>query len=216
MEKVILKAESRGVIGTKSAQSLRGQGRMPAIIYGHGEAPEPVSLEAHEVEVALAHGARTLDVDFGGQTKPYLIKEVQYDHLQVMPIHMDLARVDLTEKVRVRVGIELRGVPKGVSEGGVLDQQMPDLEVECVVTDIPATLHPNVMHLAIGESLLVRDVQLPPGVVAVADPEDRVATVRVLAVHEETPAAAPAEAEAPAEPERIGRVRKEEEGEGQA
>lgn len=210
MEVITIKGEPRATAGTRSSRMIRNSGRLPAIIYGHGEAPESVTFACHEVEVALAHGARTLQVDLKGSVKPYLIKEVQYDHLQVTPIHMDLARVDLTERVRVKVGIELRGTPKGVKEGGVLEQSMGALEVECVVTDIPDTLHPFVTHLALGESLLVKDLQLPPGVVAIADPEDRIATVRV---HVEAPVkeAVPVEgAEGPQEPERIGRVRKDE------
>jgi large subunit ribosomal protein L25 len=217
MEKMTFKAEQRPGCGTKASQRLRAEGRMPAIIYGHGEPPAPITLAQHDVEVAISHGARTLDVDFGGETKPYLIKEVQYDHLQMAPIHLDLARVDLTEKVRVRVGIQLRGVPKGVHEGGVLDQPMGDLEVECLVTNIPDTLHPSVVHLGVGDSLLVRDLQLPEGVRALENPEDRVATVRLLIVHEAPAVVAPVEGEAaPAEPERIGRIKKEEEPEAES
>jgi large subunit ribosomal protein L25 len=191
---------------------MRAAGRLPAVIYGHGEPPESVSLTHHEVEVALAHGARTLQVDLNGAVKPYLIKEVQYDHLVTNLVHLDLARVDLHERVRVRVGIELRGVPKGIHEGGVLDQQMAQIEVECVVTEIPDTLHPVVTHLALGDSLTVKDLQFPPGVVAMADPNERIATVRLLAVEVVAPVA-PVEGEvaAVAEPERIGRVRKEDE-----
>lgn len=171
-----------------------------------------ISLIQHDVEVALAHGARTLEVEIGGRAAPYLIKEVQYDYLGTTPIHMDLTRVDLTERVRVSVGIEPRGVPKGTHEGGVLDQTMADLEVECLVTAIPDTLHPVVTELGLGESLLVKDLELPPEVVALADPEDRVATVRVLAVHAaEVAATETEEEEKEAEPERIGRVRKDEE-----
>ena len=184
------------------------------MIYGHGEPPETISLSQHDVEVALAHGSRTLDVDVGGSVKQYLIKEVQYDHLGHTPIHMDLARVDLDERVTVRVAIELRGVPKGASEGGMLEQLMPDLEVECVVTEIPQTLHPVVTDLQVGDSLLVKDLELPLRVKALAGPEERVATVRALAVAaapEEVPEVAAEEGE---EPERIGRVRKEEEAEG--
>ncbi len=194
---------------------MRAAGRLPAIIYGHGEAPESVSLAHHEVEVALAHGARTLQVDLRGAVKPYLIKQVQYDHLAANLIHLDLARVDLHERVRVHVGIELRGVPKGIHDGGVLDQQMAQIEVECVVTEIPDTLHPVVTHLALGDSLLVKDLQLPPGVVALADPNERIATVRLLAVEVVAPVV-PIEGEAatPAEPERIGRIKKEEPVEG--
>jgi large subunit ribosomal protein L25 len=158
-----------------------------------------------------------LQVEVAGKTQPYLIKEVQYDHLGSTPIHLDLARVKLDERVRVKVGVEPRGVPKGVSEGGVLELYMGEIEVECLAVEIPDTLHPLVNHLTLGQALLVRDLQLPPGVVALAGPDDRVAAVRLLAVAPEpTPAVAAPEGEAPAEPERIGRVRKEEEPEEEA
>jgi len=188
-------------------------GRVPAVIYGHKEPPESLSLALHDVELALAHGARMLQVKLGRRKKQYLIKEVQYDYLDHTPIHLDLARVDLDERVRVRVGIELRGVPKGVSEGGVLDQHLADLEVECLVTEIPDTLRPVVIDLGLEESLLVKDLELPSGVVALADPEERVATVKTLLVAPE-PEQAEAAAEPTAEteePQVIGRARKEEE-----
>jgi len=211
MEIVTLKSEPRQADGTRKARALRKEGKLPVVIYGHGEAPEAIALDQHEVEVALKHGARTLKVDVRGEAKPYLIKEVQYDHFAETPIHIDLARVDLNERVKVKVGIELRGTPKGVSEGGVLDQPMGQIEVECLVTDIPDTLHPFVSQLGLGESLYVKDLKLPEGVVALADPDDRIATVRKIV--EAAPVAAPVEGEegAVAEPERIGRIKKEEE-----
>ena len=215
MEETALRGETRTATGTRAAQALRATGKLPAVIYGHGEKPESITLEQHEVEVALAHGARTLEVQIGKKKKPYLIKEVQYDHLATTPIHLDLARVDLTELVRVRVGIELRGTPKGVADGGILDQVMADLEVECTVTAIPDTLHPLVTDLGLGDSLLVKDLELPEGVSALADPEDRVATVKVLAIHEEESETPDQESEESSEePERIGRVRKDDEDAG--
>jgi large subunit ribosomal protein L25 len=214
MKTVQIKGEPRQTSGTRTARALRKAGRLPVVIYGHGEPPEAIAFVQHDVEVALKHGARTLQVDMNGEVKPYLIKEVQYDHFSETPIHMDLARVDLNERVRVRIGIELRGVPKGIHDGGVLDQSMGQIEIECVVTEIPDTLHPVVTHLGLGESIYVKDLPLPPGVTAIADPNDRIATVRKLA--EEVPAvvAVTEEAEgAVAEPERIGRIRKDEEAE---
>ncbi|MFQ5414728.1 MAG: 50S ribosomal protein L25, partial [Phycisphaerae bacterium] len=145
-----------------------------------------------------------------GVARSYLIKSVQYDHLGHEPIHVDLARVDMDERVTVNVGIELRGVPKGVSEGGVLDQQIADIEISCRVTDIPETLHPVVTALGLGESLLVKDLELPPGVTALAEPDARVATVRAPAAAVEEEAVSAEAEEAAAQPERIGRVREEE------
>ncbi len=210
MEMITLKGERRKELGTRATKALRATGMIPVIIYGHGEAPETVSLPLHDVMVALAHGARTLQVKRGQTKNQYLIKDVQYDHLGNTPIHIDLTRVDLDERVKVRVGIELRGVPKGVAEGGVLDQYMADLEVECLVTEIPETLHPLVIELGLGDSLFVKDVELPAGVFALAEPDERVATVRTLAEAPEPEVSEEAE-EKTGQPEVIGRVRKEEE-----
>ncbi len=214
MEELTLKAERRMPKGSRVAQAVREAGRLPAIIYGHGEEPEAISLVAHEVLVALAHGQRTLRVEVGGQTKPYLIKEVQYDYLAQDPIHMDLARVDLDERVTVNVSIELRGVPKGVHEGGILDHMLANIEVECRVADIPDTLRPVVTELGLNESLRVADLELPEGDVSKTASDERVAMVRVLAaaVEDETEEAAETETEA-SQPERIGRVRETDEPE---
>jgi len=208
-----IKATPRNKVGSRTCRELRTTGRLPAIIYGHGEAVVPITLDRHDFEVAIGHGARLLKVGVGGKDQPCLIKEIQYDHLQVRPIHVDLTRVDLTERVRVTVGIELRGVPKGVTHGGVLDQLLAKVEVECVVTDIPDTLHPLVTDLEIGQSLFARDLQMPAGVTLLTGGDERVATVHAHAGPAEAAPAAEAAEGATAEPERIGRVRKEEEPE---
>jgi len=213
-ETLSMKAELRERTGTREARAQRAQGRIPAVIYGHGEGAQPVSLDMHEVELALSHGVRSFDVLVGSHKQHCLIKEVQYDHLNSTAVHLDLTRVDADERVQVTVGIELRGVPKGVAEGGVLDQHMVELQVECQVTDIPETLHPLVEHLQIGDSLYVKDLEMPPNVVALDDPEERIATVSELAIAEpEEEEAIESEGEESAEPERIGRVRKDEEEE---
>jgi large subunit ribosomal protein L25 len=214
MDIPVLKAQPRTTKGTKAARAMRAEGTLPLVMYGHGEPPEMAALSRHDFELALSRGARMLNVEMSGATKPYLIKDVQYDHLDRVPIHLDLARVDLDERVTVWVGIELRGVPKGVAEGGILDQLMPDLEVECKVTDIPNVLSPLVTELGVGDSLLVKDLNLPEGVIPTADGNEIVALVRALAEVEEPAAEEGVEGAVTAEPERIGRVRKEEELEG--
>ena len=209
-----LKAQRRTAFGKRPTRRLREQGMIPAIIYGHGEDPVPVSLNEHDVEVALDHGARTLTLDIQGNEQQLLIKEVQYDHLDHLPIHLDLVRFDVHERVTVTVGVELRGIPKGVGEGGVLEQYRAEIDVECLVTDIPDTLHPLVTELGLDETLFARDLQLPPGVTLVTDGEERIATVRELAPEVE-PEEAPGEGEeVAATPEVIGRGKKEEEEEG--
>ena len=216
METNQLKAERRTSVGSRVSRAARAAGRIPAIIYGHGAEPEAITLGAHDFEVAMRHGARTLEVDIAGKKESYLIKVIQYDHLASTPIHLDLVRVNLDEKVQVQVGIELKGTPVGAQDGGIVDQMMADLAVECLISAIPDTLHPSISHLKVGDSLLVKDIELPSDVVATSDPDDRVATVRLsaAAIEDEAPEEAVADEgeEKTDEPERIGRVRKEEEG----
>jgi len=209
METATLKGTRRSKIGTKYARRLRAAGQLPAIIYGHQEDPVAIALPAHELEVELQHGARVLQVDLDESPNQYLIKSVQYDHLGTTPVHLDLMRVNLDERVTVKVGIELRGTPKGVSDGGVLEQNLNELEIECLVAQIPETLRPNVSHLEIGDALLVQNLELPEGVMPTAGPEEKVATVRVQA--EELEAEPEAEGAEAAQPEVIGRAKKEDE-----
>ncbi len=157
-----------------------------------------------------------LSVQVDGESKQCLIKEVQYDHLQKDPIHFDLARVRMDERVRVEVGIELRGTPKGVHEGGILEQLRDSVTVECLAIEIPETLQPSVNDLGVDEFLSVRDLELPEGVVALDDPDEKIAIVKLLAIHEpEVPGEEEGE-QGPAEPERIGREGEPEEAEGES
>ena len=210
METVTLEGVRRTKVGTRHARRVRSAGKLPAVIYGHNEDPEAIVLPAHEAEVELHHGARVLNVRLDDKETRYLIKAVQYDHLGTTPIHLDLMRVDLQETVTVYVVMELRGTPRGVAEGCVIDQHLTELEVECLMTQIPETLRPSVVQLGIGDSLLVKGLELPPGVKTTAPEDEHVDTVRLLAeeVEEEKPAE-----EGAAQPEVIGRGKKEEEEE---
>ena len=207
MELPTLKADRRTKIGTNHVRKLRTEGRLPGIIYGHGETPEAFSVCAHDVAMELQHGARLVELDMDGKKNQYLLKDIQYDHMGKSPIHMDLARVDLNERIRVRVGVELRGIPKGIHDGGILDQLLDNIEIECLASGIPETLHPNVAELEIGQTLAVKDLELPEGVVAITDLEEKIAMVHLLSVAAEaTEEEEGEEGAASAEPERIGRV----------
>ncbi|MCK4660659.1 MAG: 50S ribosomal protein L25 [Phycisphaerae bacterium] len=206
MEQLVLKASRRTNLGTKHACREREAGRLPAIIYGHGEDPEPISLDAHDALLELQHGARVFNLELDGKQIQYLVKDVQYDYLDTNPLHVDLMRVKVGEKVHVKVGVELRGTPEGIAEGGVLDHPVSEVDVECLITQIPETIVAGVKHLKVGEALLAKDLELPAGVTLLTDPEERIAAVRVLAeeiVEEE----AGEEAE---QPEVIGRAKEEE------
>lgn len=207
-----IKGDSRKASGSRAAARLRRGGKVPAIVYGHKEAPVPVALDAHDMELHLGHGAHLLNVEMGGKAQPCLIKDAQYDHLGAKLVHIDLARVDLNEKVKVHVTVELRGTPKGIGEGGVLRQDMQELEIECLVTNIPEKVRIDISDLGLGSVLYVKDLKLDAGLRATNDPENVVATVRLPQVVSETPVTA-APTEGATEPEVIAKGKVEEEGE---
>ncbi len=209
MEQSKMVATKRTRLGSKHTRRLRQTGQIPAIIYGHGQNPLSISLNAHDLEIALHHHVRVLELDLEGAKEQYLIKAVQYDYLETTPIHLDLVRVDLNEKVQVTVEIELKGTPAGATEGGVLTQLLTSIDVECAVTAIPEELRPNVAHLGINDSLFVKDLELPKGVVPLNDLEEKVATCRLPSAAEE--ATEEEGEEGAAEPEMIGRSKEEEE-----
>lgn len=212
MQVSTLSATRRKHLGSKHTRRVRQRGQIPAIIYGHNEEPIPIALDAHDINVVLSHHARVVGIDLDRQSGQYLIKSVQYDHLQTRPIHLDLMRVDLDEKVEVEVEVVLKGTPKGAHDGGILLQPVNMIRVACVVTAIPEDIKYSVVELKLGESVKVRDLQLPEGVTALDDPEEIIAICREPAAEVEVPVEAEAEA-APAEPEVIGKKAAEESAE---
>ncbi len=197
--------------GSKASRRIRQTGWMPGTIYGHKQDPVSVLLPVHELELALRKGAHVLTIDLGGAKEQVLVKEVQFDHLGSKLLHVDLARVDLNERVKVMVQIVLRGTPKGAIEGGVLDQVLSQMEVECVVTQIPESFRLNVADLGVGQALHIKDVPVPAGTVATGDPETVVAVCRVLGEEPAPEAAAAVGEPGPMEPEIISRGKAEEE-----
>ena len=196
----------RSELGSRANKRLRDSGFIPGVIYGHKEAVVPVTLPKKEVVNHLNHGTHLFDLALDGRNEKVLVKEVQYDHLGMEVLHVDFARVSLDERVEVTVPLELKGEPKGEADGGVLQQIVAELELECLVTEIPDAIRHNVAEMALGDVLHIKDLQLPPGAKALQDEDLIVATVKEIA--EEVPAEA---AEGAAEPEVIGR--KPEEGE---
>jgi large subunit ribosomal protein L25 len=200
-------AEPRTQLGSRANKRLRDSGKLPGVIYGHKEAVVPITLPKKEVVNHLEHGTHLFAVSVSGKSENVLIKDVQYDHLGIEVIHVDFARVDLNERVEVTVPLELKGEPKGTEEGGMLQQIVAELEIECLVTDIPHSIVHNVSDMGLDSVLHIKDLKLPAGVKALQDEDLIVATVKEVV--EEAPTEA-VEGES-AEPEVIGK--KPEEGE---
>jgi large subunit ribosomal protein L25 len=205
-EAVILTANKREGFGTHKAVKLRRQGLIPAVLYGHKKDTVAVSVSHDELFSAIRHGARVLDLKSDSGVETALIKALQWDHLGKDILHADFERVSKDERITVSVRVELRGTAPGVTGGGVLDQQLHSLEVECLAIAIPESIRVTIGELQLGQSIHVRDVKVPEGVKVVSDPE-------AIVVHVTSPQAEaePALAEGSAEPEVIGRVKAEEE-----
>jgi large subunit ribosomal protein L25 len=212
VETLVLKAQIRNEGGSKHAAAIRRQGMVPAVVYGHKEKPVSIAVNHHDFLVGLHLGSRLFDIELDSKKEKLLLKEIQYDHLGTNILHADFMRVSLTEKVQVEVPIEIKGTAKGATEGGVVDQHLAQLEIECIVTEIPASIPVSIKELNVGDSIKAGDIQLPQGVTLVTDPE-----IIVLACHlvAEAPTAEEAAVEAPTGPEVIGKKEKEEGEEGE-
>ena len=206
-QSIQITAQPREGLGSRKVKRLRDQGLIPGVVYGHKEVVVPVTLPKKELTTHIERGAHVFDLSLDGKSEKVLVKDVQYDHLGLEILHIDFARVSLDERVEVTVPLELKGEPKGAAEGGVLQQIVAELEIECVVTDIPDRVIHNVSEMAIDDVLHIKDLKLPPGAKALQDEDLIVAMVKVI----EEEAAAPAAEGESAEPEVIGR--KAEEGE---
>ncbi|MHC4982082.1 MAG: 50S ribosomal protein L25 [Planctomycetota bacterium] len=198
----VLKATKRTELGTRKVRLLRSQGRIPAIIYGHGRDPVPITLQEHDVELAVLHGERLLEVRLGKTKENVLIKDVQYDTFGHDILHVDLSRVSLDERVEVTVPIVLRGRPAGLAEGGVLQQLAGQVSIECLVTAIPEEIRVAVGEMKVGDLVYMSDLPLPEGAGLISDPESPVCSVTIVAEAEEVPVEE--EAVAAEEPEIVG------------
>jgi len=212
-ESVTLTAQPRQGNGSRGARRIRRHGQVPAILYGHKEAIVPLTLVGEDLVKALRHGARVVELKLhDGKMEQALIHEVQYDHLGKEVLHVDFRRVSKDEKVIVTVRLELRGQAPGVTAGGVLDQPMHSVSVECLALSLPDSIRVSIVELQIDSVLHVRDLVLPPGVKVMADPDAVVVQVKPPVVEEAAPAPTEVVAGA-AEPEVITRRAAEEEGE---
>lgn len=226
MATVSLSANSRDLKGKGAARTLRSQGQIPAVIYGHGRDPQSLALNARDLDKLLSHiqaESTVIEVTVGGHTAKTLIREIQRHPIKRQILHVDFQALVAGEKVIVSIPIVLIGTPEGVRlEGGVLDQTLREIEIEVDPSNIPDHVEYDVTNMVIGDSVHISDLKVPEGVEVQDDPETSVAVLAApRAVIEETPVVAEAvegEEGAVAEPEVIGRGKEddEEEGEGEA
>jgi large subunit ribosomal protein L25 len=213
-DSVQLKTQPRRDFGSANARRLRKKGLLPAVIYGHKEEVLNVLLPRDELEKAVRKGVHIVDLEHDGKTEKARIRELQWDHLGKEVLHADFMRVSKDERIVIGVPVHLRGHAPGIGEGGVLDQPIHVLNVECPVLEIPEQIRVNVDKLKLGDAIHVKELTLPPNVIAKADPDAVVVQVKAQRIEEPAPvAAAAAPAEGAAEPEVIKKPPKAEETE---
>lgn len=211
-QQVTLPAEKRSDTGKGAARQLRREGYIPAVVYGHGIDSENLKVRIEDLESTL-HDARVgstlVDLKVDGDSAPVLIREVQRHPFKAEVLHVDFFKIRADEKVRVSVPLRLEGRAIGVEEGGILQQNRYEVEVECLPGDIPEYFEMDVSDLDIGDSLHIGDLNtggvdveeeldltvctvVPPTVITVEEEEEEIAALEEL------------------EPEVVGRAAEEE------
>ena len=184
----VLKVELRDRLGTKYARRLRKNGRLPATIYSKGTEPVSVSVDEKEVATYLYGGNHIMELDNGdGNPATVLVKDLQFGYLGDNLIHVDFTRVDLKQVVTITMTLEISGQPKTASEtGAVLEVPRPEIEIECMVKDIPESIKVDLS--TVEDVFTIGDLELPEGVKATLDPERHIAHVTFIQEEVDEPA----------------------------
>ena len=157
-----LPAKTRPRTGSRYARRIRQQGGLPAIVYGHGESPEPISLVAIDTIRHIAKGEKVFELDMEGKIQTVLLKDLQYDYLGSNIVHADFARVNMDERVEVRVPIRLVGDAVGLkSVGAILMHTLNEIEIECRVANLPDEFEVDISAVDVGQTMTAGDIPLP-------------------------------------------------------
>ena len=216
---ITIEAQPRDTRGKNEARRLRVAGSSPAVIYGSGGDAIPVAVSPKEVNKIL-HSKTGHNTIFniqvsGGETTPVMIVDWQLDPIKDTLLHVDMKRIDLTKRIRVKVPVLTTGEPKGVKlQGGLHESITREIEIECLPDEIPESFTMDATELMMGQSIRASQVVLSGSMRLVSNPESVISHVVAVKVEAE-PVVAAVEGAAPAataEPEVIKKGKKEEEG----
>jgi large subunit ribosomal protein L25 len=212
-KQVKLTAERRTAIGRSAVRKLKASGSVPAVMYGSKDKPEALQVSKRDINALLSHAAGEnilVELEIGGKSRLALVQEVQHAPLGGAVLHIDFHAVSQDEVIQAEVPLEPTGIANGVKNmGGLLEQNLRTLAIECLPRDLPDVLRVDVSALDIGDSIHVREIQLPTGVSTRIQPELTVFSVLAPTVEEEPVAATE---EAAAGPEVIREKKEEPEG----
>src|SRR5579863_1901312 len=208
MPEVVVATPRTGKFNKNAARRVRAAGKIPAVLYGHGHEPVAVEVDPKQISKILysESGHNTIfDVEVSGQSAAKaMIVDWQREPIKDQLIHIDMKRIALDKALRVSVRVKLLGTPVGVkTEGGILDQVMREIDIECLPADIPSHIDVDVSGLALHGVLRVSELPHSDKVKVLSAADATVAHVmaireEVVPTPEEAAAAAPAEGAAPA------------------
>ena len=174
----LLKGERRERTGTRYSKRLRDTGRLPAVVYGHGQEPAHISLDAKSTIRAIHEGDRVFRLALDGQEDIVLLRDVQFDYLGDGIIHADLSRVSLDEVTHAHVRIKLVGEAVGLKQADTtLVHPHSEITVECKLRDLPDLIEVDITSLGAGDSITAGEITLPSGVKLVSDADSILATI---------------------------------------
>ena len=214
-----LTAQPRSETGKGPNRRLRAAGRVPAVVYGHGEETRKLTLDALELErlfarIHVENTLITLEIEGAGGPLKTLVREVQINPVRNQVLHVDFYQIHAGERLTVEIPLRLVGAPPGVKAGGILQRSLDEIEVWCLPDAIPDVIEVDISGLEIGDSIHVRDIVPPEGVEIEVEGDRTVCSVIPPVVAEEVVEPEVVE-ETSAEPEVIGRGKAEEEEESE-
>lgn len=195
-----LVVQLRSEKGSAACRRLRWNGQVPGNIYGHGAAPTSVIIALDALKPVIESGSKVVDVELDGKVDKAVVREIQWDVFGKTIRHFDLLRVDPNERVNVTVPLELKGTSPGVLMGGVLEQPLHAITIDCLAYQIPDTIQVRIANLELGKAIHVSDLILPEGSHAHAAADAIVVHVVQAKVQDEIVPTA-----GPVEPEMIGK-----------
>ncbi len=176
---VTLDANIRDRKGSRYAQRLRAEGRIPAVIYGGDSDPVSICLDNKETLKGLTAGARVFEINLDGKSETCMVKDLQFGWLGDNLIHLDLTRVNLEQVVETNVKIHFIGTPPAMNATNAkLDTPLSEIRISCKVKDIPEEIVVRLESME-GETLTVSDIELPEGTTLMNDPGDKICQVSV-------------------------------------
>src|SRR5256714_8068016 len=198
-KQVKLIAERRTATGRSAVRKLKAAGSVPAVMYGSKDKPETLQISKRDINALLSHAAGEnilVELEIAGKSRLALVQEVQHAPLGGAVLHVDFHAVSQDEIIQADVPLEPVGTPNGVKNmGGLLEQNLRSLAIECLPRDLPDVLRVDVSALNIGDAIHVREIQLPSGVTTRIQ-QDLTAFSVLAPIVEEEPVAAVAEAAA--------------------